>query len=256
MSGPAFFASGPRAIAHRGASRECPENTIAAFDEALRQRCEAIELDLQLTRDGVPVVYHDRTLHKISGRRHRIATRTSSEVQRLDAGSWFDPRFAGQRVPTLTQVLTRYAGRTHLLLELKLRSDPTTRLRLARTVAETVLESGATERVHLLCFDPELLEAAARTAREVRTVLNVGRMIPRGTIPADGLARLDAISVDVRALTRPIVAAARRAGLPLLVFTCNSEADVARALRAGAAGIMSDRPGWLRSTLERGRSDP
>jgi len=255
VSGPPFFATGRLAIAHRGASRDCPENTIAAFDEALRQQCDAIELDLQLTRDGIPVVYHDRTLHKINGRRHRIATQTLSELRRLDAGAWFDPRFAGQRIPTLTEVLTRYAGRTHLLLELKLRSDQATRLRLARTVAEIVHQAGATERVHLLCFDPGLLEAAVRTVDDVRTVLNVGRMIPRGSIPDDRLTRLDAISVDVRALTRPVVAAARRAGLPLLVFTCNSGTDVDRALRAGAAGVMSDRPEWLRSTLDRQGTD-
>jgi glycerophosphoryl diester phosphodiesterase len=255
VSDPSFFASGPRAIAHRGASRDRPENTIAAFDEALEQRCDAIELDLQLTRDGIVVVYHDRTLHKITGRRHRIATREFSELRPLDAGSWFAPRFAGQRIPTLEQVLTRYATRTHLLLELKLRADRATRLRLARTVAKTVHGAGLTERIHILCFDPDLLEAASRAAHEVRTVLNVGRVIPR-TVSAERLTHLDAISVHVRALTRPLVAAARRSGLPLLVFTCNNRADVDRALEAGAIGVMSDRPGWLRSRLDGPRIAP
>jgi glycerophosphoryl diester phosphodiesterase len=248
---PSLSASGPWAIAHRGASRDRPENTIAAFDEALRQRCDAIELDLQLTRDGIPVVYHDRTLHKITGRRHRVATRELSELLRLDAGAWFHRRFAGQRIPTLTEVLARYSARTHLFIELKLRSGHATRLRLARTVAEIVRQAGATDRVHLLCFDLELLEEATRTAREVRTVLNVGRAIPRGAISGERLARLDALSVNVRALTRPVVGVARRLGLPLLVFTCNSETDVDRALGAGAQGVMSDRPGWLRSMLDR-----
>jgi glycerophosphoryl diester phosphodiesterase len=152
-------------------------------------------------------------------------------------------------------VLDRYAAQTHLLLELKLRSGQATRLRLARTVAEIVEQAGLTDRVHLLCFDPELLEAAARAAHDVRTVLNVDRVVPRGTISQDRLDRLDAISVDVRALRRPVVAAARRAGLPLLVFTCNSENEVDRALGAGANGVMSDRPGWLRSTLDLRRVD-
>lgn len=256
MSDPPFFASGRRAIAHRGASRDCPENTIAAFDEALRQKCDAIELDLQLTRDGIPVVYHDRTLHRINGRRQRVATRELPELRRLDAGAWFDRRFAGQRIPTLSEVLARYAARTHLLLELKLRADRATRLRLARTVAEIVREAGATERVHLLCFDPTLLDAAARAAPELRTVLNVGRLIPRGSVSTKRLTRLDAISVNVRALTRPVVAAARRAGLPLLVFTCNTVTDVDRALAAGAAGVISNRPRWLGSMLDRQRNAP
>lgn len=251
MSKPSSFANGVWAIAHRGASRDCPENSIAAFDEALRQGCDAIELDLQLTRDGIPVVYHDRTLHKISSRRHRVASRELAELRELDTGAWFDPRFAGQRILTLAEVLARYSRRTHLLLELKLRAGQPTRVRLARTVAGMIREADATERVLLLCFDPELLDEAAHVFPEVRTVLNVGRLIPRGSVPSDRLSRLDAISVDVRALTRPVVRAARRAGLPLLVFTCNRRSELDRALGAGAAGVMSDRPGWLRSTLDR-----
>jgi glycerophosphoryl diester phosphodiesterase len=246
-----LFASGVWAIGHRGASRDCPENTFAAFDEALHQQCDAIELDLQLTRDGVPVVYHDRTLHKINGRRHRVATRESAELRELDAGAWFDSRFTGQRIPTLTEVLKRYSRRTHLLLDLKLRAGRATDLRLARTVVEIVREADAAERVLLLCFDPEVLDAAAQVAPEVRTVLTVGRLIPRGAISVERLSRLYAISVDVRALTRPTVRAARHAELPLLVFTCNLQSDVDHALGAGAAGVMSDRPGWLRSTLDR-----
>ena len=182
MTDRAAFGRGVWVIAHRGASRDCPENTIAAFDEALRRRCDAIELDLQLTRDGIPVVYHDRTLHKISNRRHRVATRTLAQLRELDAGAWFGPRFAGQRVSTLAEVLARYSRRTRLLLELKLRASQPNRLRLARSVTETVRDADATERVHILCFDPELLDEASRAVPEVRTVLNVGRMIPRGSI--------------------------------------------------------------------------
>lgn len=250
MTDPSFFARGPRVIAHRGASRDCPENTIAAFDEALERGCDAIELDLQLTRDGTPVVYHDRTLHKISGRRFRLATLELSELRRLDAGAWFSPRFAGQRIPTLTEVLERYAHRTRLLLELKLRSDHATRVRLARCVAREIRDAGAVDRVFLLCFDPNLLDEASREVPELRTVANVGRLVPREPLGPVRMRRLAAISADLRALKRPCVAEARRTGLPLLVFTCNREADVDRAMEAGAAGLMSDRPSWLRSILK------
>ena len=99
-------------------------------------------------------------------------------------------------------------------------------------------------------------DAAARAAPELRTVLNVGRLIPRGSVSTKRLTRLDAISVNVRALTRPVVAAARRTGLPLLVFACNTVTDVDRALAAGAAGVMSNRPRWLGSMLDRQRNAP
>jgi glycerophosphoryl diester phosphodiesterase len=245
-----FFARGTRVIAHRGASRDCPENTIAAFDQALDQGCDAIELDLQLTRDGTPVVYHDRTLHKISGRRFRVATLELADLRRLDAGAWFAPRFAGQRIPTLAEVLERYAHRTRLLLELKLRSDHVTRVRLARSVARIVRDVNVVDRVFLLCFDPTLLDEASHGFPELRTVANVGRLVPRKALSQARMRRLEAISVDLRALKRPFVATARRSGLPLLVFTCNRAADVDRAVEAGATGLMSDRPSWLRSILE------
>ena len=79
-----------QAIAHRGASRDCPENTLAAFDEALRQGCDGIEMDLQLSRDGVPVIYHDRTLTRAGGGRHRVVSRDLAELRTLDVGARFD----------------------------------------------------------------------------------------------------------------------------------------------------------------------
>src|SRR5688500_10034573 len=79
----------PRVIGHRGACGVRPENTAASFAEALRQKADGIELDLQLTRDGVPVVFHDRTLAKVGGR-GPLRTRTLAELRALDFGEWFD----------------------------------------------------------------------------------------------------------------------------------------------------------------------
>src|SRR5262245_37950091 len=101
---------------------------MAAFGEAVRQGADGVELDLQLTADGVPVVYHDRTLGKIGGR-GTMRAHTLAELRALDFGAWFDRRFAGERIPTLTDVLRRFAGRTELLLELKPDGEPPTRVR-------------------------------------------------------------------------------------------------------------------------------
>ena len=127
------------AIAHRGASRDRPENTLSAFDEALRRGADAIELDLQLSRDGVPVVYHDRTLARAGGGRRRMSQLTLAQLRRLDAGFRSDA-FGGERIPTLTAVLRRYARRTRLLLEIKTRErDGLQRhLELMRAVADQV----------------------------------------------------------------------------------------------------------------------
>ena len=108
-------------IAHRGASATHPENTLAAFDAALAEGCNGLELDLQLSRDGVPVVYHDRTLRKVGGGTRAVHQAEWVEIARLDAGGWLDRRYAGERVASLDHVLERYARRTRLLLHLKVR---------------------------------------------------------------------------------------------------------------------------------------
>ena len=226
----------PWVIAHRGASRDRPENTLAAFDEALAQRADAFELDVQLSRDGLPVVYHDRTLAKAGLGRRRVGE--------------LDARALGAHVPLLADVLARYAPRVQLLVELKAREHPARNEELACTVAQLVERMGLLHRVLLLSFDERVLAAARRALPELRCVLNLKP--PPLMTPAirRRLEALHALSTDVRTLTLPFAASLRRAGRPLFVYTCNTPRAVARARAAGALGVMSDRPAWLRDRLE------
>lgn len=106
-------------IAHRGASAYAPENTCAAFDVALEMKAPALETDVQATRDGVLVLFHDGRVERTTNGEGTVKSLTYAELATLDAGSWFDPHFAGERVPTLDAFLDRYGRRVHLALELK-----------------------------------------------------------------------------------------------------------------------------------------
>jgi glycerophosphoryl diester phosphodiesterase len=244
-------------IAHRGASRDRPENTIAAFDEALRQGCDGIELDVQLSRDGVPVVYHDKTLTKAGGGRRRVAQLALRELRALDVGTWLDARYTGQRIPVLEHVLERYGRRTRLFVEIKTREGIAAadrHLLLARTVAGLVKKMKLEQRVWVLSFDAGVLAACAREAPRLRSVLNL-RPPPRVTPTLrERLASLHALSADVRTLTTTFAAGVRRAGRPLFVFTCNTSRKAERAFAVGPAGVMSDRPGWLADHFKGGRN--
>lgn len=248
----------PWVIAHRGASRDRPENTIAAFDEALRQGCDGIELDVQLSRDGVPVVYHDKTLTRAGGGRRRVAQLALRELVALDAGNRFDARYSGQRIPVLEEVLERCGRRTRLFVEIKTREGRAAadrHLLLARTVARLVRKMKLENRVWVLSFDAGLLAACAREAPRLRPVLNLrppSRLTP--TLRRR-LATLHALSADVRTLTGTFADGVRRAGRPLFVFTCNTPRRAERALAVGPAGVMSDRPGWLAGYFDRDRND-
>lgn len=248
--------SPPWAIAHRGASADFPDNTRAAFDAALKAGPDAMELDLQRSRDGVAVVWHDRTLKKAGLPRRRVAGLTARELGALDAGAWFGPAFAGERIPTLDEVLDRYGGRLDLLLEIKLRGGRPAaprHARLAAEVARKVAERGLGGRTYLLSFGLEVLEAALAAVPEARCVLNLNEA-PR-TLPAR-LAPLAALCINRRALSARFVAAAHALGKPVLTFTCNTGPDVDRAVAAGADAVLSDRPAWLRRHLQGASAAP
>src|SRR5690554_7738935 len=107
-------------VAHRGWSGAAPENTMAAFRLAMLDlRISWIELDVQLSKDGVPVVIHDYKLRRTTGALGAVKDYTYEQLSKLDNGSWFSPEFSSERIPTLEQVLKEAKGRIHLNIELK-----------------------------------------------------------------------------------------------------------------------------------------
>lgn len=109
----------PLNIAHRGASGTAPENTMVAFEQAVAMGADMIELDVQRTKDGHIVVVHDRTINRTSNGTGAVADRTLAELQEFDFGSWFDPQFAGEPVPTMADVFHALRDRIHINIELK-----------------------------------------------------------------------------------------------------------------------------------------
>ncbi|MBC7546789.1 hypothetical protein H7171_03530 [Candidatus Saccharibacteria bacterium] len=124
-------------VAHRGYSSEAPENTIAAFDLALRYGYSDIEFDVQLSKDGVPMVLHDELLGRTTNGLGRLDGYTYAQLKQLDAGSWFNPKFGEQRIPSLLELLARYKSKARLHIELK-----STEFELAERVVQALDVSG------------------------------------------------------------------------------------------------------------------
>src|SRR4029453_18395946 len=139
-------------IAHRGASGTCPENTLPAFRRAVALGVPMVELDVQLTRDGHPVVIHDSTLERTTSGYGAVRRRTLAEIAALDAGRWFAPAFAGTRVPTLGDVLATIPIRINVELK-AIGGDG-----LEHRALQAVEEAGALGRVVFSSFDPSTLE--------------------------------------------------------------------------------------------------
>ncbi|MGW6282745.1 glycerophosphodiester phosphodiesterase [Kribbella sp. NPDC055071] len=232
-----------RVWAHRGGSSSAPENTAASDEVARRAGVEWIETDVQPTKDGVPVVLHDETVDRTTNGTGPIRSLTAAQVAELDAGSWFAPMFAGQRVPTLAAQLHGLRTRGgNLLLELKGVHPPES---IARIVEE-IHRQEMSGRVFVQSFEPQQL----RWVRELAPELPLGLL--RATLDPDPVAM--AKDLDLTAynpsesafLTRPaIVAELHAVGVAINIWTVDDPAGWAVLERAGVDGIITNRPAEL-----------
>jgi len=248
-----FLVSGtpnPWVIAHRGFSADYPENTRVSFDMAMECDIDAIELDLQWTYDREVVCYHDRTLHKLGLGRRAVRHRTFAQLQELDAGGWFEERFVGEKLMRLEEVLSRYGGKTWLLLEVKRRAPrrrPEQLLAFMEAVLAEVKAHGMSTRVAILCFDDAALRHGWSIHPGVRYVLN--QEVPK---PLDDDRHLAGYSIRAKNLDAEFVRKVHARNKPVMVFTVNSNAMLKRMLACGVDGIMADDPGWLAHGLRDG----
>lgn len=245
-----------RVWAHRGASSAAPENTAASDEVARRARAEWIENDVQPTKDGVPVILHDATVDRTTNGTGALSSLTAAQVAALDAGSWFAPAFAGQRVPTLVQQLDGLKTRGgNLLLEVK---GTHTRDSVARIVSE-VRARGMSSRVFVQSFEPQHL----RWVRELAPELPLGLL--RSTLDPDPVAIAKDLDLsaynpsDAALATRPAaIAELHAAGVAVNVWTVDDAARWDALEKAGVDGIITNRPaelaGWNAAFLQRAES--
>lgn len=238
----------PRLIGHRGAKESAPENTLASLREAARQGAAWVEVDVMLTRDRVPVLIHDDTLERTTNGAGPVPDLTLAELKALDAGSWFDTRFAGETVPTLEEALgvIRKLG---LGLNLEIKPYPGQEVPTAEAALDLLTRLWPDGLPLLVSsFEVPCLEVARDRAPE----------IPRGYLlwdpPADWAAiadRIGAATLNVHQdrQTAESVAAYRATGRPVLAYTVNDAARARTLFGWGVAGVFTDAPGRLAAEL-------
>jgi glycerophosphoryl diester phosphodiesterase len=207
-------------IAHRGASSSAPENTLAAFDLALRMGARHLELDVHATRDEQIVVIHDETVERTTDGSGPVTGHTLAALRALDAGAWFDPRFAGEQIPTFDEILERYRGRAHLHTEIKGRSPG-----LAARTADLIRRHGMAEEIAVTSFQQERLEEIRAYAPE----------LPAGWLVAEVT---DAVIVRAHALGLAQLCPRADAVTPALVDHLHAEGFAVRAWGVTTADLM------------------
>ena len=237
-------------IAHRGAAALAPENTMAAFAMAVELGADAIELDLHISRDGELVVIHDSTLDRTTDGEGPVHARSLQELKQLDAGRWFGESFAGQRIPTLAEVLDRFSGKVPLALEIKAGSAffPG----IEERVVSVLHEHQVVSRVAVASFDHHALLRLKDLEPGLRTgALLVGRPVSMSAVA--GPSKADAMAIEFSLVTKTEVDACRAAGLQLVVWVVNEPAQMRYFIDLGVDGIITDSPDLLRQVLSEQR---
>lgn len=246
---------------HRGAAGLAPENTLTAFRKAIELGVDALEMDLHVTRDGQVVVIHDETLDRTTDGRGSIPEFTLKELKQWDAGRKFAPAFHGEQIPTLREVLdlVRTSGNARLRLDLEIKFAEGQEGKpedFEERVLDVVRRAGFIDRVNIISFHhPSLVKMKALEPRIRIGLLEEGQQPPQDPVALVRQYQADYYSPRFRQVTAAVVTALHRAGIPLVPWTVNQEADMRRLMTLGIGtvagdGIATDFPDRLLNLLK------
>jgi glycerophosphoryl diester phosphodiesterase len=237
--------SRPLVIAHRGASGERPENTLPAYQLAVEQSADMIEIDLHLSLDGVVMIHHDASLERL-GASGEIRDHTASELAKLNAapGASFE-----ESIPTLLDVLDRFGERMEFNLEIKVGED-TAYEGIEEIALGAVRERGLLPRMLFSSFYDGVLARMRELSSEARLALLVSPKAPVRIFDRAAAVSAEAINPEVSLVDADLVENAHKSGLAVYPYTENDPAGMARLLDAGVDGIITNHPALLRALLE------
>lgn len=234
----------PLWIAHRGAGKLAPENTLAAFRVGASHGYRAFECDVKLSADGVPFLLHDATLQRTTPARGAAGERTWSELSRLDAGGWHSRAFAGEPIPSL-EAIAAYVLRNGYALNIEIKPTPGQELETGRVAAREAARLWAASRHApaapplLSSFRPESLQGARETAPELPRALLLDTLW-NGWFDIARALEVRACITNHALMDAALITQLHGAGLRALVYTVNDPAEAQRLLALGIDGIITD----------------
>lgn len=228
-------------IAHRGASGHAPENTMAAFRLALEMGAKAIEFDVHQTLDHELVVGHDDDLRRCGRDRRRMKTlHWEGEAENVDVGSWFDKKFAAERLPRLDDLFDLVPPEVELHLEIKHGSSVYPGIE--ERVVDMIHRRGALRRTLVSSFDHLALYSVRSLDEKVRLGYLLGLTTLRTAFKEMKELGAESLNLSARQVTARAVKAARERGYKTLVYTVNTPMDRDRLAKLGVDGIFCNYP--------------
>jgi glycerophosphoryl diester phosphodiesterase len=245
-----FYAASARTrvIAHRGFSGAAPENTIAAVRAAIEIQADMAEIDVTLTADGHIVVIHDETLDRTTNGSGKVSDFSRAELQLLDAGAWFAPTFAGERIPSLDAVLDEIEDR--ILLNVEIKSEAVDR-GVVPKVASSIRKRGMVDKVVVSSFSPTALQQMHSVAPEIRTAVLYNTTFHKGQDSVEIVTDLGASVFNIKRqrLTGKMMRRCREHDIPVGIYTVNKPARMRRLVKKGVNAIFTDHPDRLIDVL-------
>lgn len=242
-------------IAHRGASYDAPENTLAAVQLGWQQKADAVEIDVQFSKDGQIVVIHDDNTHKTAGVKKKVHAQTLAELRGLDVGKWKGSQWTGEKISTLEEVLAIVPNHKRLFIEIK--CGPACLPEFAKAFKrsgkrpEQIVPIGFSLPTMAL-FKQKLAELEIYWVAEFKRDWTTGRWTPRPErlIQQAQEARLDGLDLGASGpIDSALVKQMKAAGLKLYIWTVDSPVQAKKLAQAGVHGIATNRPGFLREQL-------
>jgi glycerophosphoryl diester phosphodiesterase len=239
-------------VGHRGASFDAPENTVVAIKLAWEQKADASEFDVYLTKDGKLVVIHDATTKRTCGTELKVAESTLEELRKLDAGKWKGEKFAGEKLPTLDEMLATVPEGKRVFIEIK--CGPEAVPEMDRVLRASKLKP---EQACVISFNAYVVAASKKLRPDLQAFWIVSlntkgkpktpeELIAKATaIKADGLD----LSATAAVLDKAFGDKVKAAGLKLYVWTVDDPELAKKMIAAGAESITTNKPGWLREQL-------
>lgn len=238
----------PLIIAHRGASAHAPENTLPAFDTAIKFHADAVEIDLRLSKDSQFVVIHDASVERTTNGEGKVNELLLKEIKQLDAGSKFSKEFKGVTIPTLAEALAILDTNNLMIIELKTTGEDIERRALA-----VIDRSGKRKQVILKSFYPDAIERFFRLAPDIPRIYVFAFHLPSlnftfGTVPRfENIFAIPATYLQVHryAVTQSFVQSAQEKNYRVIVWGVDTEEVMKEMIALGVDGIETDFPNLL-----------
>lgn len=238
-------------IAHRGASGYAPENTLAAFDKAVEMQADYIEIDVQLSKDDLPVVIHDDTLDRTTNGTGNVSVYTLEELRSLDAGSWFDKKYAGEKIPSLNEVLEMYGEKINILIELKSPElYPGVEEKVAEALAKYKLDTS--NNIVIQSFNHPSVIKSAELLPEITHGVLAGENYKNVTDQQlqEFAAYAEYFNPNLKIVSSELVDNVHQAGMKISPYTIKTKAEAERIYKFGVDGLITDYPDYAEALKE------